>query len=262
MGLLASVGVVSRASRSRPTIGCARSSRTPSSSATPPPAPFRSRRVRRVSPTTPTRPGSTCSSRVATSSWTRRRRSSPRGVIPSESDGARKLNARIAFFYPHTGITPAMCMRLPGIGSQYLIAMRDSDGQFLDGDRNYRLALPPEIPESRFWWVMLYDRQTRSMLQTDQPKPDIGSQSGSVQTNPDGSTDAMSTSDPPPPQENQQLDPNRPRQGLLHHPPSLQPPLAILRQDLATERDRTPHSLEPTRTTSGHGPRRQPGAAR
>ena len=36
---------------------------------------------------------------------------------------------------------------------------------------------------------MLYDRQTRSMLQTDQPKPDIGSRSGTVEANPDGSTD-------------------------------------------------------------------------
>jgi hypothetical protein len=36
---------------------------------------------------------------------------------------------------------------------------------------------------------MVYDRQTRSMLQTGQPKPDIGSQSGTVETNADGSTD-------------------------------------------------------------------------
>jgi hypothetical protein len=36
---------------------------------------------------------------------------------------------------------------------------------------------------------MLYDRQTRSMLQTDQPKPDVGTQSGTVEANPDGSTD-------------------------------------------------------------------------
>ena len=99
------------------------------------------------------------------------------------------LNARIAFFYPYTGITPAMCMRLPGIGSQYLIAMRDSSGEFLDGARSYRLTLPPGIPESRFWSVMLYDNQTRSMLQTGQLKPDLGSQSGTVQPSPDGSTE-------------------------------------------------------------------------
>ncbi len=36
---------------------------------------------------------------------------------------------------------------------------------------------------------MVYDRQTRSMLQTSQPKPSIGSQSGTVETNADGSTD-------------------------------------------------------------------------
>ena len=93
------------------------------------------------------------------------------GPVPSPSDGARKLNSRIAFFYPATGITPAMCMRLTGIGSQYLIAMRDSGGEFLDGGRSYRLTLPPGIPESRFWSVILYDNQTRSMLQTDQPSP-------------------------------------------------------------------------------------------
>ena len=111
------------------------------------------------------------------------------GVVPSASDGARKLNARTAFFYPYTGITPAMCMRLSGLGSQYLIAMHDSTGEYLDGGRSYRLTLPSGIPESRFWSVLLYDNQTRSMLQTDQPRPDLGSQSGTVTTNPDGSTD-------------------------------------------------------------------------
>jgi hypothetical protein len=113
----------------------------------------------------------------------------PNGVEQSPSDGARKLNARIAFFYAYTGVTPAMCMRLTGIGSQYVFATRDSRGDYLDGARSYRITLPPDIPESRFWSVMLYDRQTRSMLQTDQAMPDVGSQSGTVETNPDGSTD-------------------------------------------------------------------------
>jgi Uncharacterized conserved protein len=70
------------------------------------------------------------------------------GVVPAPSDGARKLNSRIAFFYPATGTTPAMCMRLTGIGSQYLIAMRDSGGEFLDGGRSYRLTLPPGSPRA------------------------------------------------------------------------------------------------------------------
>ena len=113
----------------------------------------------------------------------------PEGVVQSESDGARKLNARIVFFYPATGITPAMCMRLTGIGSQYLMASRDGAGDYFDGARDYRLHLPPDVPESRFWSVMVYDRQTRSMLQNDQPFPSLGSQSGTVEQNADGSTD-------------------------------------------------------------------------
>jgi hypothetical protein len=111
------------------------------------------------------------------------------GVVPAESDGARKLNSRIAFFYLATVITPAMCMHLTGIGSQYLLATRDSDGENLDGAKTYKLNLPAGIPFERFWSVMLYDNQTRSMLQTGQPKPDLGSQSGTVAENDDGSID-------------------------------------------------------------------------
>jgi hypothetical protein len=84
-----------------------------------------------------------------------------------------------------------------GAPSRYLMAMRDSSREYLDGSRSYRLTLPPEIPESRFWSVMLNDRQTRAMLQTGQPKPDVGSQSGTVETNPDGSTDISIGLTPP-----------------------------------------------------------------
>jgi hypothetical protein len=112
------------------------------------------------------------------------------GAVPvGPSDGARKLDSRTNFFYMATGITPAMCMRLTGIGSQYIYAMRDSEGNYFDGARDYRVTLPADIPESRFWSVILYDNQTRSMLQTDQHLPRLGSQSGTVETNANGSTD-------------------------------------------------------------------------
>ena len=170
------------------------------------------------------------------------------GVRQSPSDGARKLNSRIVFFYPATGVTPAMCMRLTGIGSQYLMASRDADGEFLDGARNYRLNLPADIPESRFWSVMLYDRQTRSMLQTDQPMPSLGSQSGTVEQNADGSTD-LYFGPRGAGRQGAQLDPDRPRQGLVRDPAPLQPAPAVLRQELAAERDRDPSAPAPTDTT-------------
>ena len=41
----------------------------------------------------------------------------PEGVKPFPPTGYRLLDARTSFFYGVTGITPAMAMRLPGIGS-------------------------------------------------------------------------------------------------------------------------------------------------
>ena len=55
------------------------------------------------------------------------------GVKPFPPTGYRTLDARTAFFYGVTGITPAMAMRLPGIGSQYLFAFVDADKQYFDG---------------------------------------------------------------------------------------------------------------------------------
>jgi hypothetical protein len=40
-----------------------------------------------------------------------------------------------------------------------------------------------------FWSVIVYDNQTRSMLQTDQQFPMVSSQSGDVIVNADGSVD-------------------------------------------------------------------------
>jgi hypothetical protein len=113
------------------------------------------------------------------------------GVKPYPSDGARKLNARIWFFYLATGITPAMCMRLTNIGSQYLAVYFDSKDVPFDGGKTYRVVLPKDIPAARFWSFTVYDNQTRSMLDTPQRYPRAGSQSypsPAATANADGST--------------------------------------------------------------------------
>ena len=104
------------------------------------------------------------------------------------ADGARLLDGRSLFFYYATGITPAMAAKMVGIGSQYAGAMVDSKGRALDGGYSYRLRMPPDVPVKDFWSLVLYDNQTRSMLQTDQSFPSLNSERG-VEPNADGSTD-------------------------------------------------------------------------
>jgi hypothetical protein len=104
------------------------------------------------------------------------------------ADGVRLLDGRSLFFYYATGITPAMAAKMVGVGSQYAGAMVDSEGRALDGGYTYRLRMPPDVPVKDFWSLVLYDNQTRSMLQTDQRFPSLNSERG-VERNADGSTD-------------------------------------------------------------------------
>jgi hypothetical protein len=113
------------------------------------------------------------------------------GIKPYPNKGARQLHARTWMFYIATCITPAMCMRLTNVGSQYLQASVDAAGEPFDGAKTYRLRLPKDIPAARFWSLNLYDNQTRSLLQTDQLYPRAGSQeypSPAAQPEADGST--------------------------------------------------------------------------
>ena len=111
------------------------------------------------------------------------------GGYKFEENGARLLDAYEGFFFYATGITPAMDTRMVGVGSQYMGAMVDANGNPFDGGKNYKLHLPPNIPVKDFWSVILYDSQTRSMLQTDQEWPAVSSQTKGLLVNPDGSVD-------------------------------------------------------------------------
>jgi len=110
---------------------------------------------------------------------------------PTPPAGARTLNARTAFYYAYTVDSPAMIMRLPNIGSQYLMGFTDSDKNPYDGGKTYRVTLPKDIPAAAFWSFTVYDNQTRSMLQTPQRYPRAGSQtypSPAAVADADGST--------------------------------------------------------------------------
>jgi hypothetical protein len=101
--------------------------------------------------------------------------------------GERMLDARTLFHYYATGITPAMAFAKPGTGSAYAYATRDSKGEYLDGGKTYKITLPAPIPAGQFWSFMVYDGQTRSMLETDQKLAGLDSNDKAIKKNADGS---------------------------------------------------------------------------
>ncbi len=103
--------------------------------------------------------------------------------------GGRNLDARTRYFYMATVNTPAMAMKMVGLGSQYAVLSRDSNHTVLDGSKSYRLHIPADVPAKDFWSIVVYDPQTRSELQTAQPYPSKNSRRDELQANLDGSVD-------------------------------------------------------------------------
>lgn len=96
---------------------------------------------------------------------------------PFPPTGARTLDSRTAFYYAYTLDSPGMIMRIPDVGSQYLMGFLDANGTAFDGAKTYRVTLPRDVPARAFWSLTVYDNQTRSMLRTPQRYPRAGSQS-------------------------------------------------------------------------------------
>ncbi len=104
-------------------------------------------------------------------------------------DGVQLIDARAAFHFYATGITPAMAKKFIGAGSQYAAAYLDKDGNAFEGSKTYKLNIPPNVPIKDFWSVTLYDNQTRAMLQTDQRFPGVDINKEGLIVNDDGSVD-------------------------------------------------------------------------
>jgi hypothetical protein len=114
-----------------------------------------------------------------------------------DSPGVSNLDGAINFFYLAGGDTPAMEQKMVGQGSQYPWAVQDSQGNPFDGAKTYKLHLPPNVPAKDFWSAVVYDNQTRSLLQTDQQFPSVSSHTKGLKTNADGSVDIYFASKAP-----------------------------------------------------------------
>ena len=103
--------------------------------------------------------------------------------------GVPNLDAAAMFFFLATGVSPAMDTQIVGKGSTYPWTSVDADNNAFDGAKNYRLHLPANIPVATFWSVIVYDTQSRSMLQTNRRFPSVSSQNEDLKVNADGSVD-------------------------------------------------------------------------
>ena len=65
----------------------------------------------------------------------------------------------------------------------------DSDGIQLGGAWNYIFQLPPDIPVNKFWSVIVYDKKTGLIIQTDQKWPSVFSNCKRLSVNNDDSID-------------------------------------------------------------------------
>ena len=160
---------------------------------------------------------------------------------PTPPTGARTLNSRTGFFYGYTMDSPGMIMRLPNVGSQYLMGFTDADKNYFDGGKTYKVTLPKDIPAAAFWSFTVYDNQTRSMLQTPQRFPRAGSQTYPVTRRRRERRrlhDDLFRSNQASRRKGWQLDSDHARQGLVHDPSSLQPARIFLHEGVAAERDR------------------------
>jgi len=105
-------------------------------------------------------------------------------------NSARKIENQIYYHYNCIVVTPAMAKAPgPGKGSEYVFASLDSKERILEGSKNYKMSLPPNVPVADFWAITLYDTQTRSQLQTDQQFPTLDTYTKGLKKNKDGSYD-------------------------------------------------------------------------
>ena len=102
-------------------------------------------------------------------------------------NGIADIDAQTLWLYQAICVSPSLLSTTPGVGTSYLTAFRDKNGDYLLGDKQYRLRAPANPPVKRFWAVTAYDPTSRSLL--DSGGTITVSSLGEPEVNDDGSVD-------------------------------------------------------------------------
>jgi len=100
--------------------------------------------------------------------------------------------------YEAVSFSAAMKSRTPEVGQAYLSTYTGTDGEWLDGGRQYRLRVPADPPAKLFWSATVYDAETRCLIDNEQARGDRGSRDADLARNDDGSVDVYFGPEPPP----------------------------------------------------------------
>jgi hypothetical protein len=101
-----------------------------------------------------------------------------------------QFEERVAWTYSAYGISPSMKAKIPGKGSTYFAAYQDKAGDWLDGGKNYKFTVAPNVPAEQFWAFTIYNVATRGIIiNGDDNRTELSSQIKDLKSNKDGSVD-------------------------------------------------------------------------
>jgi hypothetical protein len=101
-------------------------------------------------------------------------------------NGMKELDGLVSYSWEAIVISDGMLENMVGVGSKYLAAYKDADGNWLNGSNTYQLTVPTNVPAKQFWSFIVYSHETRIFVDNRDMKPGVRSLDKPVE-NKDGS---------------------------------------------------------------------------